>query len=153
MLSAPLGRHTPASTRREDHEHDRAVRRTDPHTYTAAEACADGHLVDALALENQEAAEIFRRLGGGAPVWMTTELRDAIQKAVDHPRHCNDWAGVCHDIVWMSRFALGVAKTKAREVGIGECAYRVIITGVNRRKYQVITLTLSGDGLTFGIRS
>jgi hypothetical protein len=116
--------------------------------YTAEQAVDDGFLVDGYATE---AREIFEGAFGGAPVYLTRALFELIEKAVAHPRWCNDWKGVAHDIVWMAKIggALKAAQDGARAHGSGRDRFLVIITGTGRRRNHVLDAVIDGNGLTF----
>lgn len=125
--------------------------------YTAEQGVADGLLFDARQLDGPEgqraeAGKIFRERFKGRPVYLTAALYRLIEKAVASPRWCNDWAGVCWDIVGMARGAVLQAHDQAVRNGTGSGNFTVIITGCGRRKYQHLTVTLDGNGLTFGIQ-
>lgn len=139
--------------------------------YTAEQAVEDGVLIDGRRLgDNEEpkwlddgrtmrdyagckagAGYLIRRQFGGAPVYLTRALHDLIERAVAHPRWCNDWSGVVHDILWMSRGAVRRASQQARIDGIGRAAFLVIITGCGRRRNHRLDAVISGDGLTFSL--
>lgn len=110
------------------------------HSYSREEAIADGVLVDA---QLGDFADVTRQHHGPTPVAMTAALFALIEKAVAHPRHCNDFAGVWHDICWMSRGALRNAPAGERR------RFRVIITGTGRRKYHDLVAVWDGEAVTY----
>ncbi len=118
------------------------------HAYTAEDAVEDGVLFDARKLDG-EAGKMTRDRYNGSPVYLTAGLHALIQRAVDHPRHCNDWPGVWWDVLWMSTAAVNRAAVEAKEQGSGYGQFAVIITGTGRRTHHTICVALSGDGLTF----
>lgn len=94
-------------------------------TYTRTQAIEDGMLIDAT---EGDFAEVTRQHFGSVHVAMTSALFELIKKAVEHPRHCNDWRGVWHDICWMSRV------TVARGGGL----FIVIIAGTGRIRNHIL---------------
>lgn len=119
--------------------------------YTTEQAVEDGLLVDGRELEG-EAGKMFRDQYKGSPVYLTRALYELIQKAVKHPRWRNDLAGVCWDIIWMSRGAISAASREAKAQGVGAADFLVIITGTGRVRNHVLTAHLDGNGLTFSMR-
>jgi len=93
------------------------------HTYTRAQALADGVLVD---LMQDEMAGVARQ-HFKHPIACTAAVWDIITRAVENPNYHNDYAGVLHDILWM-----------CRKMGkpIDETAMRfpVVIVGAGRRR-------------------
>ncbi len=128
------------------------------HVYTAEQAVADGVLYDARKLEGAdrktEAGLMFSERYRNAPVYLTAALHALIEKAVKHPRWCNDWAGVCWDVVWMAQAsgAIKRATAEAKREGCGRASFVVIITGAGRRRNQVLDAVINGDGLTFSLQ-
>jgi hypothetical protein len=89
--------------------------------YTRGQALDDGVLVSAMT---PDLAEVTRQ-HFKFPVAMTAGVAEAIDRAVAHPRHCNDRRGVWHDICWMlNRRIAGL-----RSDGSGALLFKVIITG------------------------
>ncbi|TSJ78572.1 hypothetical protein [Rariglobus hedericola] len=70
--------------------------------YPRAQAIADGVIFDATG---GDLAAISAQHFPGVHVAMTAAMSALIQKSVDHPDHGNDWKGVWHDVLWMSRVA------------------------------------------------
>ena len=124
--------------------------------YTAEQAVADGLLYDARQLDGDnrqsEAGEIFREQFKGQPVYLTAALYRLIERSVANPGTCNDWPGVCWDIVWMARPGVMKAHGETVKLGSGSGNFSVIITGCGRKKYQYLTATIDGNGLTFSIQ-
>lgn len=114
------------------------------HVYTREQAIEDGVLVDARIGDLAEVTA--QHVPGGAPVVMTAGLFGLIEKAVGHPRACNDWRGVWHDVLWMSRPALRRAVADMNTAG-----FRVIITGTGRRRLHTLTVTFDGAALTYAL--
>ncbi len=108
--------------------------------YTAEDAVADGVLVDA---QQGEFAEVTRQHHGDTPVYMTRHLFCLIERAVEHPRACNDWKGVWHDVCFMSSFVLQGANAGDRR------RFRVIITGCGRKRNHILVAVWNGQSVTY----
>ena len=67
--------------------------------YTRTQAIEDGVLVDA---STGDLAEVSRQHYKW-PVAMTAAVYNLMDRAVQDERLCNDWKGVWHDVLWMSR--------------------------------------------------
>ncbi len=109
------------------------------HVYTTEQAVEDGQLIDA---QIGDLAEVTRQHVGGCPVFLTLHLYSTIKKAVENKRHCNDWKGVWHDVLWMSF-------VRVRPLTEGARKFRVTITGVGRRRIFQLLVVADGSGLTF----
>jgi hypothetical protein len=96
--------------------------------YTRAQAIADGVLIDATT---GDLAEISAQHFPGVHVAMTATVCELIRRAVEHPDHGNDWKGVWHDILHMSRFCPVQAVPGGR-------LFRVIITGTGRKRLHTL---------------
>jgi len=124
--------------------------------YTAEQGVADGLLYDARKLDGDdrqgEAGQIFREQFKGQPVYLTAALYRLIERSVANRGTCNDWPGVCWDIVWMARGGVIKAQRKATVTGTGSGNFSLIITGCGRKRYQDLTATIDGNGLTFLIQ-
>ncbi len=97
-------------------------------TYTLDQALEDGVLVDA---NEGEFAEVTRQ-HFRVKCYMTRALFDLIEKAVKNKRQCNDWKGVWHDILWMSKAA--IRHLSPDSPGF----FQVIITGTGRKKLYTL---------------
>lgn len=107
------------------------------HTYTRRQAIEDGALVDFSDPES-DTAEVCRQ-HYKYPIACTAAVFGIMQKAVENPRHCNDYKGVLHDMLWMSR-------TYKRQLSPSAVLFRVIITGAGRSKYHDFKLIVGpGD--------
>ena len=62
---------------------------------------------------------------------MTAAVFALIAQAVASPKHANDWRGVWHDILWMSRVS-------PVQVWQGGRLFRVIITGTGRKRLHTL---------------
>lgn len=118
------------------------------YAYTTEDAVRDGVLFDAREFDG-EAGKIIRQRYHGSAVYFTAGLRALVQKAVDHPRWCNDLAGVVWDIVMMSSAAVNRAAQQAMREGSGRSAFVVIITGTGRVRNHRVIAAIDGNGLTF----
>lgn len=98
------------------------------HVYTRAEAIADGVLVDATI---GDFAEVSRQHFPRRHVAMTIGLFDLIEKAVENKKYSNDYRGVWHDILHMSR-------VYCKQVAPDTRLFQVIITGTGRRRIHVL---------------
>ena len=105
------------------------------HTYTRAQAIEDGVLVDLMQDEMAAVAKQHYK----HPIACTAAVFEIMQKAVENPRYCNDYAGVLHDMLWMSRCA-------GRRINESAVMFRVIIQGAGRSKYHDFKLVVGpGD--------
>ena len=96
--------------------------------YTRAQAIADGVLADA---STGDLAEVSAQHFPGVHVAMTATVFALIEQAVASPKHANDWRGVWHDILWMSRVS-------PVQVWQGGRLFRVIITGTGRKRLHTL---------------
>ena len=96
--------------------------------YTRAQAIADGVLADA---STGDLADVTRQHFPGVHVAMTATVFALIEQAVASPKHANDWHGVWHDILWMSRVS-------PVQVWQGGRLFRVIITGTGRKRLHTL---------------
>lgn len=96
--------------------------------YTRAQAIDDGVLVDLM----QDAMLDVCRQHYKFPVACTIAVFEIMQKAVDNPRYCNDYAGILHDMLWMSR--------RGRKLDESTVLFQVIIQGAARQKYFTFKL-------------
>ena len=98
------------------------------HSYSRKQALEDGFQVDANI---GDFAEVTRQHYKW-PVFMTRAVFDLIEMAVNNPRWGNDYKGVWHDILWMSR-------VMKRDIDERTVEFQVIIRGVGKRsKYTMI---------------
>ncbi len=67
------------------------------------------------------------------PVAMTAGVFGLIRRAVENKRHCNDYRGVWHDVLYMSR----TTPVKRWQTG---CLFRVIITGTGRKRNHTLKI-------------
>ena len=97
------------------------------HAYTRKEAIADGFQVDANI---GDLAEVTRQHYKW-PVFMSRHVFDLMEKAVNNPHWGNDYKGVWHDILYMS-------KVRYREINEVARKFEVIIRGAGKR--QIYTM-------------
>jgi hypothetical protein len=103
--------------------------------YTRAQAIEDGVLVD---LMQDTMAEVARQ-HYKHPIACTAAVWDIMQKAVENERYGNDYAGVLHDMLWMSR-------VYKRQIAENIVIFRVKITGAGSRSVYDFKLIVSpGD--------
>lgn len=103
--------------------------------YTRAQAIEDGVLVDLMQDRPAEVARQHYRY----PVACTAAVFAIMQRAVENEQHANDYAGVLHDMLWMSR----VYKRALSESAV---LFRVKITGAGRRSLYDFKLVVGpGD--------
>ena len=93
-------------------------------TYTRAQAIDDGVLVDGTI---GDLAEVTRQ-HYKYPVAMTAAVFALMEQAVNNRKHCNDFKGVWHDILWMSKMNI------TRRFDESSHLFKVIITGTGRKR-------------------
>lgn len=109
------------------------------HSYTRAQAVEDGMLVNFSDPESDTATVCHQHYK--YPVACTSAVFGIMQKAVENPRYCNDYAGVLHDMLWMSR-------NHGRQLDTATVLFQVIIQGAERCKYHTFKLMVGpGDNL------
>lgn len=105
------------------------------HTYTRAQAIEDGVLVDLM----QDAMAGVARQHYKHPIACTSAVFEVMRKAVENKRCCNDYAGILHDMLWMSR-------CMGRKISDSAVMFRVIVQGAGRSKYHDFKLVIGpGD--------
>jgi len=97
------------------------------HTYTRAQAIEDGELVDFTDPES-DTGEVCRQ-HYKFPIAATAAVFGIMEKAVNNRRYCNDYAGILHDMLWMSKVA-------GRKLDASTVIFRCIIQGAGRSKYH-----------------
>lgn len=103
--------------------------------YTRAQAIEDGVLVDLMQDTMREVAHQHYKY----PIACTAAVWPILERAVENERHGNDYAGVLHDMLWMSR----VYKRPLSESAV---LFRVKITGAGRRSLYDFKLVVGpGD--------
>ena len=100
------------------------------YTYTRAQAIEDGTLVDGTI---GDLAEVTRQ-HYKYPVAMTATVFALMEQAVNNKKHCNDWRGVWHDILWMSRSYI------TRRLDESSHLFEVIITGTGRKRKHTLKI-------------
>lgn len=95
------------------------------HVCTRRQLIEDGALVD-LSDPESDTAEVCRQ-HYKYPIACTAAVFDIMRRAVENPRHCNDYRGVLHDMLHMS-------KVYKRQLSPSAVMFRVIITGAARQR-------------------
>ncbi len=96
------------------------------YSYTRQQAIDDGVLVSG----NEGDFDEVTRQHYKSPVAMTAAVFAMIERAVAHPKHCNDFKGVWHDILWMSRQQSAIVQRFDSTSHL----FRVVITGTGKRR-------------------
>lgn len=96
------------------------------HKYTRKQALEDGFQVDANI---GDLAEVTKQHYTW-PVYMTREVFGLMEKAVKDPKWGNDFKGVWHDILTMSKHG--------KMLGKGTSQFLVIITGTGSKNYHLM---------------
>jgi len=106
------------------------------HSYTRADAIADGVLVD-LTASYPEECRLYRY-----PVACSAAVWSLVDQAVTNRRHYNDQAGVVWDIMYMSQRGI-IARPDAQTV-----LFKVVITGTGTKKIHTMKAVCGpGDNL------
>lgn len=104
-------------------------------SYSRAQAIEDGALWDLMQDETAEVCRQHYRF----PIATTSAVFEIIRKAVENPRACNDYKGVIHDMLWMS-------KVMKRRLDDSTVLFRVKINGAGRKSLYEFKLTVGpGD--------
>jgi hypothetical protein len=94
-----------------------------------AQAIDDGFLVDLMQGDFLDVCKQHFKF----PIACTTTVFEIIKKAVENPKYANDYAGVLHDILYMS-------KVNSRSLSESIKLFQVIIRGAGRK--QIYTFKL-----------
>jgi hypothetical protein len=97
------------------------------HTYTRAQAIEDGVLVDFTDPESDTGSVCRQHFK--FPIAATAAVFEIMKKAVENRRFCNDYAGILHDMLSMS-------KVFGRKLDASTVIFRCIILGAGRSKYH-----------------
>lgn len=108
------------------------------YAYTREQALDDGVQVDANIGDFAEVSRQHYRY----PVYMTAAVFGLIERAVANSKHCNDFKGIWHDVLYMSR------RDPSRRQWQTGCEFTVIITGAGRSKYHRMKIECGPRGLT-----
>lgn len=87
--------------------------------YSRAQAIEDGFLVDIS--ENEICQQHYKY-----PIALTRSVWDILQKAVSNKKFLNDWSGILHDLLFMSR-------NNAKKLSDSTLLFQVIIRGASRK--------------------
>src|SRR5262245_41814704 len=106
------------------------------YSYGRAQAINDGVLVDANQGDFGEVSKQHFKI----PVAMSNALFAIIRRAVENKKFCNDYKGIWHDILWMSRTKLAVSVDESTRY------FMVHINGAGRtRKFYLKAVCGPGD--------
>lgn len=106
-------------------------------SYSRKQAIEDGVLVDLMQDKMAEVARQHYKY----PIACTAAVWNIMQKAVENKRCCNDYAGVLHDMLWMSR-------VYKRHIDESTVIFRVMINGAGRKKvYDFKMVVGPGDDM------
>ena len=106
--------------------------------YTRQQAIEDGVLIDMMQGEPGEVSRQHYKY----PIACTAGLFGLMRQAVEHPRWCNDYLGIWHDILTMSK------STYAKKLGRSTVLFEVRITGTGCRCVHSLRLVVGpGDDL------
>lgn len=105
------------------------------HSYSRAEAIEDGVLID-LSYAESDTAPVCRQ-HYKFPIACTAAVFGIMQKAVENPRYCQDYAGILHDMLFMSR-------AMSRKLDDSTVIFRCIVQGAGRSKYHDFKLMVHG---------
>ena len=104
-------------------------------SYSRAQAIEDGVLVDLMQDKMTEVCRQHYKY----PIACTIAVFSIMEKAVSNRKHLNDFAGVLHDMLWMSR-------VMKRQVAPDTILFRVKITGAGPRSlYEFKMVCGPGD--------
>lgn len=92
-------------------------------SYSRSQAIEDGFLVDLMQDQMLDVCRQHYKF----PIACTAAVFSIMQKAVENPRYCNDYAGVLHDMLHMS-------KIYKRQIDESTVIFRVMITGAGRQR-------------------
>src|SRR5689334_16502486 len=101
--------------------------------YTRADAIQDGTLIDLTANFSEISSQLYK-----FPVACTASVWAIVEAAVANKKHCNDFAGVVWDILWMSQ------KGIVRKIDESQHIFRVIITGVGQQRQHDFKIICHG---------
>lgn len=99
------------------------------HSYTRKQAIEDGFLVD---LMQNELGEVCRQ-HYKHPIVCTLPVFEIMKKAVENENYCNNYAGILHDMLHMSR-------VHYQSHGITTRLFQVIIQGAGRKRLYTFKL-------------
>lgn len=103
-------------------------------TYTRRQAIEDGVLVDLMQDKMTEVARSHYKY----PIAATIEVFSIMAKAVANKKHLNDFAGILHDMLWMSR-------TFRKQISETTVIFRVTIKGAGRRSLYDFKMVCGPD--------
>jgi len=101
------------------------------HSYTRKQALEDGVLVDLNRFE-------VCRHHYKHPIACTDTVWAIIEQSVRNKKHCNDYQGILHDMLWMSRVC-------RRVIDASTVIFTVIITGAGRGRNHEFKMVCGPD--------
>lgn len=108
-------------------------------SYSREQAIADGVLVDANRGDLAEVTQQHYKY----PVALTAAVFSLMERAVNNKRWCNDYRGIWHDILWMSKRG-AIARPDPSTV-----VFKVIIRGAARQSVWTLKAVCGpGDDLS-----
>ena len=106
--------------------------------YTRQQAIEDGVLADMMQGELGEVSRQRYKY----PIACTAGLFSLMRQAVEHPRWCNDYPGILHDILTMSK------STYAKTLDQSTVLFEARITGTGRKCVHALKLIVGpGDDM------
>lgn len=99
------------------------------HSYTRKQAIEDGFLVDLMQNEMEGVCRQHYKY----PIACTLPVFGIMQTAVENSRYCNDYAGILHDMLHMSRVHFRLQGKTVR-------LFQVIIKGAGRKSLYTFKL-------------
>jgi hypothetical protein len=102
------------------------------YAYTRQQAIENGSQI----LAADELAQIAEDTGFKLPIYLTRSVFNLIQQAVDHPKYCNDWNGVFHDLMNMAMLA-----TRSNE-NTDSIKFPCIITGTGHQSRHTFIMCI-----------
>ena len=106
------------------------------HIYSRADAIEDGALWDMSASDFADVCRQHYKY----PIACTSAVFEIMRKAVENKRHCNDFAGIIHDILHMSR-------VYKRTISDTTVMFRVIIKGAGRKSIYDFKMVCGPDDI------
>lgn len=107
------------------------------YAYSREQAIEEGVLID-LSYKESDTAPVCRQ-HYKFPIACTAAVFEVMQNAVENPNYSNSYAGILHDMLWMSRAA-------GRKLDESTVLFPVIIAGAGRRRNFEFKLNVgSGD--------
>jgi hypothetical protein len=126
------------------------------HTYTAQQAVEDGLLVDAH--QDPRLSEVTRQHLSSTTCYLSAGLLALVERAVAHPKACNDFLGVWHDVLSLAKFFANrgrYSRARLAQARLPELlepgevlTFSVVITGTGRRRRHDLRVGFDGEAIT-----